>query len=88
MLVASYLLGICERELRLSSGFCDAEVEALTKFLGKPGTRDELRHELRRNIRAGVYDGQWDALLELILAQTANSVLIVRPEHLAPEHRG
>ena len=86
-LVASYLLGICERELDLSPGFDREETEALAKFLKSAGSLDALRAQLCRGIRSGAFDGQDDAALQILLSETVNNVRVVRPDHLAPMHR-
>jgi hypothetical protein len=85
--VAAYLLQICRREIRLAPGFDAAEADALTGFLGRRAPLDELERGLAEAIRAGGCDGQWQAALDLVLAQTIDKVRIVRPGHLAPEHR-
>ena len=85
--VAAYLLQICRREIRLAPGFDAAEADALAGFLGRRATLDELERGLAENIRAGGCDGQWQAALDLVLAQTVDKVRIVRPTHLAAEHR-
>jgi len=85
--VSSYLLGICERELRLAGDFDRKEAAALQAFLKSDASLPEATETLCRNIRAGKYDGNWDALLDLVLAQTIDKVKVVRPGHLAPMHR-
>jgi hypothetical protein len=85
--VAAYLLQICRREIRLAPGFAAAETDALAGFLGRKAPLDELERGLAENIRAGGCDTQWQAALDLVLAQTVDKVRIVRPGHLAPEHR-
>ncbi len=85
--VSSYLLGICERELRLAGDFDRKEAAALQAFLKSDAPLPEATEMLCRNIRAGQYDGNWDALLDLVLAQTIDKVKVVRPGHLAPMHR-
>ena len=85
--VSSYLLGICERELRLAGDFDRTEAAALQAFLKSDAPLPEATETLCKNIRAGKYDGNWDALLDLVLAQTIDKVKIVRPGHLAPMHR-
>jgi hypothetical protein len=85
--VAAYLLQICRREIRLSPGFDAAEAEVLADFLGRKAPLDELERGLADAIRAGRCDGQWQEALDLVLAQTIDKVRIVRPGHLAPEHR-
>ena len=86
--VASYLLSICERELRFAPGFDSSEAQALGVFLNASGTLDELRLALCRGIRAGNYDDSWNLLLEMVLRQTVNDVQVVRPDHLADIHVG
>jgi hypothetical protein len=85
--VSSYLLGICERELRLAVGFDADERGHLSAFLGSDGSLGELTATLCENIRSGKYDARWDEVLDLVLAQTIDKVKIVRPGHLAPMHR-
>jgi hypothetical protein len=84
--VSSYLLGICERELRLAGDFDRKEAAALQAFLKSDAPLPEGTETLCKNIRAGQYDGDWDALLDLVLAQTIDKVKVVRPGHLAPMH--
>ena len=85
--VSSYLLGICERELRLAGDFDRKEAAELTAFLGKSASLPDMTAEFCRNIRAGEYDGEWDKVLDLVLGQTIDKVKVVRPGHLAPMHR-
>jgi hypothetical protein len=85
--VSSYLLGICERELRLAGDFDREEAAALTAFLGHSGSLPDMTAEFCRNIRAGKYDGDWDRVLSMVLKQTIDKVKVVRPGHLAPMHR-
>ncbi len=85
--VSSYLLGICERELRLAGDFDRKEAGALQAFLKSDAPLSEATEMLCKNIRAGQYDGNWDALLDLVLTQTIDKVKVVRPGHLAPMHR-
>ena len=85
--VSSYLLGICERELRLGAAFDKEERTRLATFLGKDGSLADLTTELCTRIRAGDYDTRWDETLDLVLKDTIDKVRIVRPGVLAPEHR-
>jgi hypothetical protein len=85
--VAAYLLGICRRELRLAPQLDAAERARLTAFLGVDAASPELDEQLAAAIREGRLDGRWDELLDLVLAATVSKVAIVRPAHLAPEHR-
>ena len=85
--VSSYLLGICERELRLGPPTDAKEKERLKSFLGKDGSLVELTADLCAGIRAGKYDSRWNEVLDLVLAETVDKVKIVRPGNLAPEHR-
>jgi hypothetical protein len=85
--VSSYLLGICERELRLAGDFDRKEAAQLTEFLGSDAPLDTMTGELGANIRAGEYDKNWDQVLNLVLEQTIDKVKVVRPGHLAPMHR-
>ena len=85
--VSSYLLGICERELRLAEAFDKQERRRLAAFLGMDGSLTDLATELCARIRNGAYDHRWDEALELVLQDTIDKVRIVRPGVLAPEHR-
>ncbi|MFM9885752.1 MAG: DUF6285 domain-containing protein [Burkholderiales bacterium] len=87
-LSSAYLLGICERELRLGPDYDRAEAKTLSQFLGQAGTNAALRDALCAQIRAGTHDAAWQGLVDMVLAQIANDVRIVKPDHLAPEHRG
>jgi hypothetical protein len=85
--VSSYLLGICERELRLADDFDRKEAAQLSVFLGSNAPLDTMTAEFCANIRAGKYDKNWDQTLNLILEQTIDKVKVVKPRHLAPMHR-
>jgi hypothetical protein len=86
-IVASYLLGIAERELRLAPGFDKQEVAKLSDVLKTSGSLQDLHKTLATGVRAGAYDKDWDALLDTVLAQTISDVSVVRPDHMAPQHR-
>ena len=85
--VSSYLLGICERELRLAGDYDRKEAAQLSEFLGSGKPLAEMTGELCENIRAGKYDGDWDRVLNMVLEQTIDKVKVVKPRHLAPMHR-
>lgn len=85
--VSSYLLGICERELRLAGDFDRKEAAQLSEFLGSAGPLDAITADLCANIRAGKYDDKFDQVLDLVLGQTIDKVKVVKPGHLAPMHR-
>jgi hypothetical protein len=85
--VSSYLLGICERELRLADGFDAVERDRLARFLGRDGGLAELTDGLCADIRSGALDARWDETLDLVLRSTIDKVRIVRPGHLDPMHR-
>ena len=85
--VSSYLLGICERELRLAGNYDRKEREALSAFLGRDGSLAELTQALSADIKSGKLDDCWDKTLELVLASTIDKVKVVRPGVLAPIHR-
>jgi len=86
-LVASYLLSICERELKMSPSLNTKEAEGLRSFLNSDGSLEDLQKTLCDGIRSGNHDGEWDELLDLILSQTVNNVSVVRPDHLADMHQ-
>jgi hypothetical protein len=85
--VSSYLLGICERELRLAGDYDRKEAAALSAFLKSQAPLPVLTEALCTKIRAGACDAQWDEVLNLVLTQTIDKVKVVRPGHLAPMHR-
>jgi hypothetical protein len=85
--VSSYLLGICERELRLAGDFDRKEAAALSAFLKSQAPLPEMTEALCKSIRAGKLDDRWGEVLNLVLAQTIDKVKVVRPGHLAPMHR-
>ena len=85
--VSSYLLGICERELRLAGDFDRKEAAQLSEFLGSRKPLADMTGELCENIRAGKYDNNWDRVLNMVLKQTIDKVKVVKPGHLAPMHR-
>ena len=85
--VSSYLLGICERELRLAGDYDRKEAAELSEFLGAGKPLSEMTGQLCENIRAGKYDSNWDQVLNLVLAETIDKVKVVKPGHLAPMHR-
>jgi hypothetical protein len=85
--VSSYLLGICERELRLAGDYDRKEAAQLSAFLDSKKSLGEMTGELCRNIRAGKYDKDWDRVLNMVLEQTIDKVKVVKPRHLAPMHR-
>lgn len=85
--VSSYLLSICERELRLAGDFDRKEAAQLSAFLGAEAPLAAMTAEFCANIRAGKYDGNWDETLQLVLQQTIDKVKVVKPGHLAPMHR-
>ena len=85
--VSAYLLAICGREIRLGAPIAAAEQQHLTAFLGHDGAWPDLLGELSREIRAGTCDARWDATLDLVLRQVIDKVSVVRPDHLAQEHR-
>jgi hypothetical protein len=85
--VSSYLLGICERELRLAGDFDRKEAAQLSELLDSNLPLDTMTAEFCANIRAGQYDQNWDRTLNLILEQTIDKVKVVKPRHLDTMHR-
>jgi hypothetical protein len=85
--VAAYAVGIVERELRLAV-VTDREAQArISAFLGRDLPLEQLQVDLAAAIRAGACDQRWEEALELLLGCLKDQVAIVRPGHLAPEHR-
>jgi hypothetical protein len=85
--VSAFLLGVAEREMALGAELDRQASAALASFAGKVASLDELIDNFCREARAGAYDGRFEAALEVALALTVAKVKIVRPEHLAPQHR-
>ncbi len=85
--VSSYLLGICERELRLGEAIDRDGLARLSKFMKREGSLTDLTEALCSEIRAGKHDGDWDELLDLVLHQTIDKVKVVRPGNLDRMHR-
>ncbi len=84
--VASYLLGICQRELTIGSDHRDLDFAAWDRLLGGGNHRNEaLTSKLCSEIRAGRFDVRFDELVETVLARTAADVRVVRPDHLNRE---
>jgi hypothetical protein len=71
--VSAYLIGICRREVAALAGATD--------------TAAESTRQLCRDIRSGKLDGAWDHTFDAVLAETIAKAAVVRPDHLAPEHR-
>ena len=85
--VAAYAAGIVERELLCGSAADAAAQARLTELLGQPAALRELESQLAAAIRRGDCDDRWDATLAVLVANLRDQVAIVRPAHLAPEHR-
>lgn len=85
--VSAFLLGVVEREVALGPELDRQASAALASFLGKVASLDELIDTFCREARAGAYDDRFDAALELALALTIAKVKIVKPDHLALQHR-
>ena len=85
--VAAYLLGICGREIAVPTGAAEIERRMIADFLGRNGSLPELTEALSAAIRAGACDARWDDTLALMLDRTIAKVAVVRPDHLASEHR-
>jgi hypothetical protein len=86
-IVASFLLSVVEREMRLAPVFDAREHRELADFTGSEAPLPELQRTLCEGIRAGRYDARFDELLAIVLEQTANKVRVVRPDHLDPGNR-
>lgn len=86
--VSAFLLGVVEREVALGPELDRQATAALAAYLGKVASLDELIDTFCREARAGAYDGRLDAALDLALALTVAKVKVVKPDHLAPQHRG
>ncbi len=85
--VAAFLLAICGREIAVPAGAAEIARRMLADFLGREGELPELTAALSAEIRAGACDARWDDTLALVLDRTIAKLAVVRPDHLAPEHR-
>ncbi len=85
--VSAFLIGVVEREVALGLDLDRQAREALAGFLGRVASLDEMIDMFCREARAGDYDQRLDAALELAMALTIAKVKVVKPEHLAPQHR-
>jgi hypothetical protein len=85
--VSAFLLGVVEREVALGPELDRQASKELAAFLDKVASLDEMIDMFCRAARTGELDARFDAALELALALTIAKVRIVKPEHLAPQHR-
>jgi hypothetical protein len=85
--VAAYLLGICGREIAVPADAAEVEQRMIADFLGRDASLPDLTAALSAEIRTGACDARWDDTLALVLDRTIAKVTVVRPDHLAPEHR-
>lgn len=81
--VASYLVGICERELTVGRPHPDEDRAAWSLLLKRPdGEPGRLAADLCASIRRGELDAEFDATVEAVLSRTTAAVRVVRPTHL------
>ena len=85
--VSSYLLSIGVRELHQGPAAAAKERAELAQVLGHDDTLEELRIEASAAIRAGRLDNRWDEMVDLVLGHITAKAAIVRPDHLAKQHR-
>jgi hypothetical protein len=85
--VASYATGIVERELRLAPEADRLAQKRISGFLQRELPLPQLESQLAAAIRSGNCDQRWQEVLDLLLALLRDQVAIVKPGHLAPEHR-
>ena len=86
-LSSAYVLAICERELRLGERHDASERERWSHILGDEADLASLRTKLCQRIRQGSFDQDEERLLKALLDTAVDEVRIVKPDHLAPEHR-
>jgi hypothetical protein len=86
-LSSAYVLGVCRRELELGGRFSEIERDIYRKSLNTPISPELLKSHLCDQIRQGEFDKQFDTLTRDLLEIAVNDVRIVKPEHLAAEHR-
>jgi hypothetical protein len=86
--IATYVLEICEREIKAGDEADTRWREALVNFLAvdPKAETQHLAAELSCRIRAGECDGQWEQTMRLLLRHAVDQVSIVRPDHLARMH--
>lgn len=85
--VGAYLLAICARELEHGARAAAEQRAALSAFLGVEADLGDLQALLCQQVRSGELDRRWDATLGIVLSNTIAKASIVRPDHLAAEHR-
>lgn len=86
MKVASYLVGICEREL--AGAGPDADAASWARLLGQEGgTPAVLTRYICSVIRAGKLDAVFNETVETVLLRTTADVQVVRPGHLPRDHQ-
>jgi hypothetical protein len=82
--VTAELEGVTRYHAQVSAyllGICRREIAV------RAGTPKIDARELCQDIRSGRRDATWQKTFDAVLAETAAKAAIVRPEHLAPEHR-
>lgn len=79
--VAANILGIVERELRLSPVTDVEEHVHLEALLGQSGELDALQRELCARIRDGSLDAQRDQVLAFARALTKHKLQIANPSY-------
>jgi len=85
--VATFLVGVAERELASAEGADRAFEARLAGLLGVPGDVASLTGSLCEAIRSGELDRRWDETVALVLGDVVEKVKIVRPDHLATKPR-
>ncbi len=85
--VSAFLLGVAEREVTDGAEIDRVAREELAAFLGRIASLDEMIDMFCREARAGAYDARFSAALDLALALTVAKLRIVKPDHLALQHR-
>ncbi|MFM8555708.1 MAG: DUF6285 domain-containing protein [Betaproteobacteria bacterium] len=86
-LSSAYVLAICERELQRGEIADTAERERWSRLIGYETDLSGLRAHLCRSIRAGLLDERWEEVLQALIDTAIDEVRIVKPDHLALEHR-
>ena len=83
MKVASYLVGICARELPEDRVDPKTHAEPWEGILDQDGSRRPLHaRDVCTAIRAGELDAQFSVAVEAALTQTIADVQVVRPSYL------
>ena len=66
---------------------CEHVLALVARELEAPPIADADESAFAASIRCGACDVDWDRTVDQVLQRTIARLSVVRPEHLAPEHR-